>query len=180
MEDADLLRHSLCLNYELDCENMKARHKIIWLHIRACSPLLLLQHDCDDSIGINLMPRVFALISHVQEKCVACQTASAKLLCHQYEAEIFDNDEAASSRSDIDTIRLDAIYRIVQARPELCSESRSDTLKPSDSQREIRELSSVNKRLIAEIERLSFASVAVALVFVVIMLRCYKDPIRYS
>ena len=144
MEDADLLRHSLCLNYELDCENMKARHKIIWLHIRGCSPLLLLQHDCDDSIGINLMPRVFALISHVQEKCVACQTASAKLLCHQYKAEIFDNDEAASSRSDIDTIRLDAIYRIVQARPELCSESRNDTLKLSDSQREIRELSSVN------------------------------------
>ena len=157
---------------------MKARHKIIWLHIRGSSPLLLLQHDCDDSIDISLMPRVFALISHVQEKCVACQTASAKLLCHQYKAEIFDNDEAASSRSDIDTIRLDAIYRIVQARPELCSVSRSDTQKLADSQRENKELSSVNKSLIAEIERLRamnfvclcFASFVIVVAFALMLL----------
>ena len=164
-EDANILRKSLRLNYVGGSDMRKARQKIIRDHIWG-RPLLL-QNDCEDFIDIHLMPRVLALI------------------CRANTSLLDDNDDSPSY-SKLNTIRFDAIYRILQARPELCSESRSDTLKLSDSRKEIRELSSTIKSLVEENKRLRamvccFASFAAALVFVVTYYAALiQRPVRYS
>ncbi|KAL9189559.1 hypothetical protein ACHAXT_009234 [Thalassiosira profunda] len=147
-DETKLVRTALRLNHKDDRPGLKARRKIFWRHMRGDF------HVGDDSIDISLMPRVISLVGHVYPcvaqgagRCDACHKATAQLLCCQ-------ENGPRPEQSVLERIRLEAVYRILRARPELCLKEKSAEEKLRAAREENRMLRLENETLREENERL--------------------------
>mmetsp|Transcript_3627 Transcript_3627/g.6813 ORF Transcript_3627/g.6813 Transcript_3627/m.6813 type:complete len:454 (+) Transcript_3627:76-1437(+) len=97
-DNGNLLRASLELNRSSD-KTMVARCKIIWSHARGDFNI------GNSSIAAGAYPRVLAWIGN----CL-----------NEDNNNIIQYHEPPLSKAAVDTIRLNAMYRIITSRPELC------------------------------------------------------------
>lgn len=147
-DETNLVRTSLRLNHRDERQGFKARRKNFWRHMRGDF------HVGDDSIDIELMPRVISLVGHVYPcvaqgagRCDACYKATARLLQYQ-------EDAPPPEQAVLDSLRLEAVFRIVRARPDLCLKEKSAEEKLRASREQNQMLRLENDRLREEIARM--------------------------
>ena len=143
-QPTSLLTATLNVNYQYTSTQLKVRQKVIWNHVMRNYNI-----GGDDTIPIAAMPRVLSFIAY-DSGCNSCRTTNG---CHlQYQ----DQPRHIPSQSELDRVRLDAIFRIMVVRPELCSDNSSGAVNAYHrlSQQEVRRLRLENERLRLEINRL--------------------------
>ena len=135
-----LLTATLNVNHQYTSTHLKVRQKIIWNHVLGNCNI-----GGEDTIPIGAMPRVLSFIAD-DSGCSSCRTASASLLYYQ---------GTAPSKPELDIVRLGAIFRIMVARPEICSDN-SGAINAHHrlTQKEARQLRRELANAHSEIERL--------------------------
>ena len=134
-----LVEASLRSNHGEESSIIKARHKVFWGLTDGSLYL-------DASVKVGLVPRVLALLGNpfpCVKSCDHCHKASAKLFICQEE-----NWTSPPPHAELRRIRLSTIYRIVQARPDLCLKRSMEKLlleKLEDSESSILALHLENK-----------------------------------
>jgi hypothetical protein len=113
-DDTKLLLVSFRLNHKEYRFHLKARYKIMWHHIRGSYNI-----GGEENISISAMPRIIAFFNvALDSECQSCHKSASWSLDYRY-----DDTNAPPPHSELNVIRLSSIFRILQARPEICFES---------------------------------------------------------
>ena len=119
-DDTKLLLSSFSLNHKEYSFHLKTRYKIMWYHIRGSYNV-----GGEETIPISAMPRIISFFNvGYDSECQSCHKAASWSLDYRY-----DGTKAPPPHSELNVIRLTAIFRILQARPEICYSGMFNQLK---------------------------------------------------
>lgn len=116
-DDTTLLLSSFRLNHKEYSFHLKARYKIMWHHIRGSYNV-----RGEQSIPISAMPRVISFFNVAfDSECQSCHDTASWSLDYRYDDRTGPGYKTSPpSHSELNVIRLTAIFQILQARPEIC------------------------------------------------------------
>ena len=146
-EDTKLLLSSFRLNHKEYSFHLKARYKIMWHHIRGSYNI-----GGEETIPISVMPRVISFFNVAfDSECQSCHDTASWSLDYRYDDTTGPGYKTSPpSHSELNVIRLTAIFQILQARPEICFESSFMFNQLKQQANEIADLKSEIQRLRVE------------------------------